>query len=63
VSFPLPFATSFGHIGVGGVVAFGDPRTGISAAYVPSRVTVDVVTDPNWRRLAKVLRRIVTSSR
>jgi CubicO group peptidase (beta-lactamase class C family) len=60
VSFPLPFATSFGHTGVGGVVAFGDPRTGISAAYVPSRVTVDVATDPNWRRLARVLRRVVS---
>ncbi|MGF1647218.1 MAG: serine hydrolase domain-containing protein [Kineosporiaceae bacterium] len=62
-TFPLPFATSFGHTGVGGVVAFGDPRTGISAAYVPSRVTVDVATDPSWRRLARVLRRVATGRR
>jgi CubicO group peptidase (beta-lactamase class C family) len=63
LSFPLPFGSSFGHTGVGGVVAFGDPLTGLSAAYVPGRVTVDVSLDPNWRRLARVMRRIAAGER
>lgn len=63
LSFPMPFGSSFGHTGVGGVMAFGDPLTGISAAYVPGRVTVDVSVDPNWRRLARVMRRIVAGER
>lgn len=59
-SFTLPFATSFGHTGVGGVVCFADPGHGLAGAYVPSRASADVSVDPAWRRLSRVIARVVT---
>ncbi len=57
-SFPLPFASSFGHTGVAGAVVFADPVTQLAGAYVPSRATVDVPVDAAWRRLSRVVRQI-----
>jgi len=58
LSSPLPTAAAFGHHGVGGVVAYGDPATGLAVAYLPTRIPPDSAPDPAWRRLARVLAEI-----
>jgi len=56
---PMMSPASFGHPGAGGRVAYGDPETGIAAAYACNSLIWDGLTvDPRWS-WNQVLRDIV----
>lgn len=46
-----PNPESFGHSGWGGSMAFGDPKTGLSVAYIMNRQSNNLQGDPRARRL------------
>lgn len=50
-----PNAATLWHSGWGGSMGFGDPATGLSAAYVMNRQTHHLQGDPRARRLAATL--------
>lgn len=49
-------ARSFGHPGMGGSLAWGDPDTGLGFAYLTNAAIPDTVTDPRAVALSRVAR-------
>lgn len=57
-----PRPKSFGHPGMGGSLAWGDPETGLGFAYLTNAAIPDTVIDPRAKALSRIASELAGSS-